>query len=111
MIGIYSTVSYSVNQRLHEFGVRMALGAHGSDLVTHVVGGALRVVVGGVGIGIAASLAGGELVASLLYGVEPWDPTIVVGVALFLVIVAAIAALGPAWRAARVNPASALSAD
>lgn len=111
MIGIYSTVSYSVNQRLHEFGVRMALGADGADLVTHVVGGALSIVAAGVGIGIAASLAGGELVASLLYGVQPWDPTIIIVVALFLMLIAAIAALGPAWRAARVNPVTALQAD
>ena len=89
----------------------MALGAHGSDLVTHVVGGALRLVVAGVAIGVAASLAGGELVASLLYDVRPWDPTIIIAVALFLLIVAAIAALGPAWRAARVNPVTALQAD
>jgi putative ABC transport system permease protein len=111
MIGIYSTVSYSVNQRLHEFGVRMALGAHGFDLVSHVVRGALTVVAAGVGIGIAASIAGGELVASLLYGVQPWDPAIITVVALFLLAVAAIAALGPAWRAARVNPVKALQAD
>lgn len=111
VIGIYSTMSYAVGQRVHEFGVRVALGARTGDVMRHVLGGALRVVGLGVVVGLAASLAAGRLVASLLYGVRPADPIILMAVALSLLAVAAVAALAPAWRAARVNPVTALQAD
>jgi putative ABC transport system permease protein len=108
VIGIYSTMSYAVSQRVHEFGVRIALGARAGDVMRHVLAGALRVVGLGVIVGLAAALAGGRLVASLLYGVRPADPIILAAVAGLLLAVAAIAALVPAWRAARVNPVTAL---
>jgi putative ABC transport system permease protein len=110
-IGIYSTVSYSVAQRTREFGVRSALGAATADLLRHVLSGSLRVVAIGVVLGIILALAGGRLVVSLLYGIEPGDPGVIVAVSVMLVAIATVAALGPAWRAARVNPTIALRAD
>ncbi|HET7564375.1 MAG TPA: FtsX-like permease family protein, partial [Gemmatimonadaceae bacterium] len=110
-VGIYSTISYTVNQRVHEFGVRVALGARTHDVVRHVVASALRQVGIGVAVGAALALAGGRLVASLLYGVRPSNPVIMLTVAMVLLCVAAIAALAPAWRAARVDPVIALRAE
>jgi predicted permease len=110
-VGIYSTISYGVSQRVHEFGVRAALGARTSDVVRHVLGGALRQVGLGVAAGIMLALAGGRLIAALLYGVRPSNPVILVAVAVVLLCVAAVAAFVPAWRAARVDPVIALRAE
>lgn len=110
-IGIYSTVAYGVAQRTREFGVRAALGARAPDILRQVVGGSLRSVIVGVLAGVALSLAGGRLVASLLYGIEPGDPAVMVAVGVLLLGVAAAAAAGPAWTASRVDPASALRSD
>ena len=111
MLGIYSTVSYGVSQRTHEFGIRIALGARIADVLRLVLGQGLRTVAIGVVAGIALALAAGRLVASLLYGVQPSDPTVMVTVSLALLAVAALAALMPAWRASRVDPTTALRAD
>lgn len=111
LVGVYSTVSYSVSQRTHEFGVRVALGARVADVLSLVVGEGLRVVALGVAVGVALALAAGKLISALLYGVEPSDPVVMLLVSVTLLIVAAIAALLPAWRAARVDPVTALRAD
>ena len=111
LIGIYSTVAYGVTQRTHEFGVRVALGARMNDVVRQVIGEGLRVVLVGVIAGIALALAAGKLIAALLYGVKASDPTVMLAVSGVLLIVAALAALVPAWRAARVDPVTALRAD
>jgi hypothetical protein len=110
-LGIYSTVAYMVAQRTHEFGVRSALGARTSDILRHVLGSSLRTVAAGVLAGIALTIIGGRFVAALLYGVEPADPLVIVSVAVGLLVVAAAATLGPAWRAARVDPATALRVE
>jgi predicted permease len=110
-IGIYSTVSYSVSRRAHEFGVRMALGARGLDVLSHVLGGELRTVALGLAIGVALSIAGGQLIESLLYGVRPTDPWSIMVVVVILTATAIVAALVPAWRASCVDPVSALRAE
>ena len=110
-IGIYSTVSYAVTQRTHEFGVRLALGAQATDVVKQVLNEGLRTVAVGVVIGILMALASGRVVASLLYGVAPTDPIAMVLVATMLLTIAAAAALVPAWRAGRADPVSALRTD
>jgi predicted permease len=111
IIGIYSTVSYAVTQRRQEFGVRVALGASVRDVLAQVLGEGLRVVIVGVAAGIALALAAGKLVAALLYGVDPRDPATMVVVSLTLLATAALATLVPAWRASRVDPASALRSE
>jgi ABC-type antimicrobial peptide transport system permease subunit len=110
-IGVYSSVSYAVSQRTHEFGVRVALGATTGNVLAHVLGGGLRIVAVGVALGIVLALVGGRLVASLLYGISPSDPIAMVVAASALMVIAAIASLAPAWRAAKADPVSALRAD
>jgi putative ABC transport system permease protein len=110
-IGIYSTVSYAVSQRTHEFGVRVALGAQAADVLRQVLGEGLRTVAVGVVIGILMALASGRLIASLLYGVSPTDPAALVLVAAILLTIAAAAAFLPAWRASRADPVAALRTD
>lgn len=111
LIGIYSTVSYGVTQRTHEFGVRIALGARVADVLSLVVGEGVRLVAVGVAAGVALALAAGKLIASMLYGVSPGDPVTLVVVASIMLATAVAAALMPAWRAARLDPVRALRSD
>jgi putative ABC transport system permease protein len=111
LIGIYSTVSYGVAQRTHEFGVRIALGAQLRDLVRQVVGEGVRMVLVGTVVGVMLALAAGRFVASLLYDVNPRDPVTMALVAAAMLVAAASAAVVPAWRASRVDPTTALRAE
>jgi predicted permease len=110
-IGVYAVVSYSVSQRTHEMGVRIALGARISDMLNLVVGEGLRVVALGVVIGIVVALALGRLVAAYLFGVTSRDPFVILGAAAVLTGVGLVASLIPAWRAARVDPINSLRSD
>ena len=110
-IGVYSSVSYAVSQRMHEFGVRVALGATGRRIVGEVVGDGVRTVGIGVGVGILLALASGKLIAALLYGVSPTNPIALVVAASVLLAMAAGASLAPAWRAGRSDPVTALRTD
>jgi putative ABC transport system permease protein len=111
VIGIFGTVSYGVSQRMHEFGVRVALGARLADVVQQVVGEGLRTAGIGVALGIALALAAGRLVAAMLYGLAPWDPTALAIASAALLATAAIAALLPAWRAGRADPLTVLRVE
>ena len=110
-IGIYSTISFAVTQRRHEFGVRVALGAQTADVMRQVLGSGLRTVAIGIVLGILMALVAGRLVASLLYGVAPSDPVTLGLVAAILLATATLAALVPAWRAAGADPVSALRSE
>jgi ABC-type antimicrobial peptide transport system permease subunit len=110
-LGVYSTIAYSVSQRTHEFGIRVALGARLSDILRHVLGEGLRVVAVGVALGTVLSLFAGRLVAALLYGITPRNPIALGSVAATLLLAASIATLMPAWRASRVDPLVALHND
>jgi ABC-type antimicrobial peptide transport system permease subunit len=103
-VGIYGVVAFSVGQRAHEFGLRMALGASSSDIGRLVLKQGLRLSLLGVVLGIATSLALSRLVESLLYEIGPRDPLTIIGIALVLVAVALVATLVPARRATRVDP-------
>ena len=111
IVGVYSTISYTFSQRTHEIGVRMALGAQATTVVRLVVGEGVRVVVVGVAIGVALALAAGRFVESMLYRTSAYDPLVLGSVSVVLLVVAAGACLIPAWRALRVDPATALRAD
>jgi len=110
-VGIYSVMAYTVSQRTHEMGVRIALGARLNDVLRLEMGEGLGVILLGSAIGIGIALALGKLVASLLYGVTPRDPIAMTAAVLVLLTVGVSACLVPALRAARVDPVRALSAD
>jgi predicted permease len=111
LVGIYSAVAYSVGQRRYEFGVRLALGARVGDVLNQVIGEGVRVVLVGVAVGVALTLAAGRLIASLLYGVQPNDVSAMLLAASALLLVAIVAALVPAIRAARADPLAALRSE
>lgn len=111
LVGIYSTVAYGVGQRRHEFGVRVALGARLGDVLNQVVGEGVRVVLAGVVLGVVLTFLTSRLVASLLYGVEPNDVSALILAASTLLLVAIVATLVPAWRAAKADPVQALRGD
>ncbi len=107
-IGAYSVVSYSVSRQAHEIGVRMALGAKGSDVFRMVLWKSGAVVVVGLAVGIAASLGANRLIASQLWGVKPHDAATLASVTIIIAIVGLIACGLPARRATRVDPAISL---
>jgi predicted permease len=107
-LGIYSIISYSVTQRTHEIGVRMALGARASDVVRTTLGQSAMLTAIGIGLGLAVALALTRYLASLLFGVTATDaPTLGLAITAMM-IVALIAGYLPARRAARIDPMVAL---
>jgi putative ABC transport system permease protein len=107
-IGIYGVLAYSVTQRTREIGVRLALGAQPGGVLRLVVSEGLKVTLVGIAIGLAAAIALGRAVASLVYGVPVRDPLTFAAVALALAVVSLAACAIPARRAARVDPMVAL---
>jgi predicted permease len=107
-VGIYSVLSYSVEQRTREIGLKMALGAQPRDVVRSVLAQGMKPVLLGLVIGLISALAGARIMESLLYQVPATDPTTFGGIAAVLVMVALLAAYLPARRAARVDPIIAL---
>ena len=110
-IGLYSVITYNVTQRIHEMGVRVALGAQTADVVALVVREGLWIVIVGVVLGSGVALFAGRWVAPLLFQVSPKDPPVLATVPLVLIAVAIVASWLPAARAARVDPIEALRAD
>jgi predicted permease len=107
-VGLYSVMAYSVAQRTHEIGIRMALGADPLHVLGLVVGQGLPLTLIGIGAGMVASLAFTRLLASFLYGITTTDPTTFIAVPLLLAGVALLATYIPARRATKVDPMVAL---
>ena len=110
-LGLYGVVSCLVAERLPEMGVRLALGARPASLVSLVLGSSLRLVAGGLALGLVAALALGRLLEGTLYGVSPRDPLTLAAVTSVLLLSALLAAYLPARRASRLDPAEVLRAE
>ncbi len=110
-VGLYGLISYSVTQRSWELGLRLALGARRASILSLVVGEGLGFVAIGIAVGTVLSLVSGHAIAALLYQTSPYDPRVLIGVALLLCGCAAAASFAPAWRASRIDPANALRAQ
>jgi putative ABC transport system permease protein len=108
VVGIYGVMSYSVNERTHEIGVRMALGAQRANVLGLVTKLGLKLTAIGVGIGILLALGLTRLMSTILYGVKPSDPVTYAAVAFGLACVAMLACFIPARRASKVDPMVAL---
>jgi putative ABC transport system permease protein len=108
MVGVFGILAYSVQQHLRDFGVRRALGATTNDVLRLVVTSAARVIGTGMVIGLVMAVACARLIQTMLFGVEPLDLPTFALVTIVLGITAALAIAGPAWRAARIDPAVAL---
>jgi predicted permease len=109
-IGVYGVISYMVSQSTRELGVRMAFGATPAQLLLLVLSSGMRMASAGIVLGVGVAAATTWLIGDLLYHVNPRDPIILMGVALAMAVVATIACLVPAWRAARLDPVRALRA-
>jgi predicted permease len=109
--GMYGVISYSVNQRMHEFGLRMALGARPSDLLRMIVGQGLTLAAVGAGAGLLCAAGLTRLLGSLLYGVSGRDPVTFAAVGMLALATTTLACYLPARRAAAADPMSSLRAD
>jgi predicted permease len=110
-IGTYGVISYSVSQRLPEFGLRLALGAPPRDVLRMVLAQAVRLALSGAALGLVVALMLARVLRSMMYDVSPADPLTFVSVVFMVIVIALLACYLPARRAARANPMTALRAE
>jgi len=110
-IGVYGVNAYVVAQRMHEMGVRIALGAKRRDIAFLVLRAGIRTAIPGMGVGVIAALALGRIVRATLYDISPNDPGVLIAASVLLLAVALIACLDPARRAMGVDPAEAFRTE
>jgi predicted permease len=110
-VGAYGVLSYAVERRRREIGIRLVLGADSGRILRDVLGHSLGLAVRGVALGLALALVLAHLMQSLLYGVTARDPMTLLAAATTILLVSALAALHPAWRATRAQPARILRAE
>ena len=111
VVGVYGMLAYTVVQRTRDLGIRLALGAQRHEIMRHCLRRALPPVVIGLSIGMAAALTSAQLLRTLLFAVDPWDPVTLFGALLLLASAALAACYLPARRAANLSPLSALRHD
>jgi putative ABC transport system permease protein len=111
MVGVFGVIAYSVQQRMRELGVRIAMGATAPDVMRLVLGNAARLILIGLMVGLSAAAALTRYLTTLLYAVEPLDPITFAAVPVVLIVTGALAVAAPAWRAARVDPVVAFRAE
>lgn len=110
-VGIYGVISYMVSQRTGEIGVRQAIGANSRDVRRLILRQGMILAAAGVALGLVGAVAIGRIIASLLYGISPYDPVTLIGGSLIFLAVAALASALPSARAAAIPPAVALRSD
>jgi ABC-type antimicrobial peptide transport system permease subunit len=108
LVGIYGVMAYFVQQHTRDIGIRLAIGGDPAQVRRMVVFHGVRLVVVGIGAGVAAALLAGRLMSTVLFGVSPTDPRALIGVPVALLAVAIVACLIPAQRAAALDPAEVL---
>lgn len=111
VVGLYGIVSYSVGQRAREIGVRMALGAQKSTIYRLILSESARLIFIGIAIGLVASITAASFMRKLLFGVQAWDATTLIGVGVLLAAASLLASFLPARRAASMNPTDALRSE
>jgi ABC-type antimicrobial peptide transport system permease subunit len=110
-IGLFSVIAYSVSQRRHELGVRVALGARGANIVRMILSQGVALTSLGVAIGLVLALWGSRFVSDLLFDTSPRDPAVFTVVIVTLLVTAVVASILPAIRASRVDPMEALRVE
>jgi putative ABC transport system permease protein len=110
-LGVYGVIAFTVAQRTFEIGVRAALGARRGDIIGLVLGGAFRLALPGLAIGVLAAFALGHAMRSFILGVAPADPVTFIGMPALLLLAVGLASLIPARRAAAVPPMTALRTE
>jgi len=110
-LGLFGVLAYTVQKRWREYGVRMALGARPEAVVRHIVRGAARLLVPGVLVGAVLALVVGQFLSAMLFGVRPFDVVTFTAVLAVLVVTAAAAVAGPAFRATHIDPVGALRSE
>ena len=108
-IGLYGTLAYQVAQRTREIGIRMALGSDATGVLRLVLREGLGLLAVGLAVGLMGAFALRYVIASELYGITAFDPAVILAVIAVLGLTSFVACVGPALRAARVNPVEALS--
>jgi putative ABC transport system permease protein len=111
VVGVFGVLAYSVQQRVREFGVRIALGATTRNVLAMVFGRTARILGVGIVVGLIAAAAVGQSMSAFLFEVQPADPLTFAGAAALLAVTAAAATVAPAWRAARTDPVVALRSE
>ena len=110
-MGVYGVMAYSVSQRTRELGIRMALGAQSSQVLGLIFQQGMLLAAMGIVVGLLGAFGSTRLVQTFLYGVNPGDPTIFLGVTLLLTLAALAACYFPARRALKINPVLALRTE
>jgi putative ABC transport system permease protein len=103
-VGVYGVMAYSVTERRHEIGIRIALGAQRSDVLRNILGRGLTLTTAGLAIGVPSALALAQLLSNFFYGVSTWDAMTFVGMPCAIAAIALVASYIPARRATKVDP-------